>query len=141
MAIEVYTMTNAHPIIFFDGVCYLCNASVQYILQRDKKDVFRFAALQSDFTASFFRAKQFVPDTDSIVLYSNNHFYTQSTAALKIASMLPVPAKLWYICIVVPPFIRNPVYNWIAKNRYRWFGRTESCMIPSTNVSYKFIDS
>lgn len=133
-------MTNGNPVVFFDGVCNLCNTSVQFIIRRDEKDIFRFASLQSDFAQKFFNQKQYITNTDSIVLFYKNKFYTQSTAVLIVASILPLPTRLLYIFILIPAFLRNPVYNIIAKNRYRWFGRKESCMVPSTNLMHKFID-
>ncbi|HET8962349.1 MAG TPA: DCC1-like thiol-disulfide oxidoreductase family protein [Chitinophagales bacterium] len=134
-------MNNEPVIIFFDGVCNLCNASVQYVLKRDKKNIFHFAALQSDFTKNFFHQKQFVPKTDSIVLYYNNTFYTESTAALYIAKQLRFPANIWYIFIVIPTPIRNAVYKLIASVRYKWFGRRDSCMMPSKDTANKFLDT
>lgn len=134
-------MKDVHAIIFFDGVCNLCNSSVQYVLKRDKKNVFRFAALQSEFTKRFFSDRQFRPKTDSIVLYYDNAFYTESTAALKIARHLQFPSNLWYVCIIIPAPLRNALYRLVAKSRYKWFGRRESCMMPSPETANKFMDT
>lgn len=134
-------MNTTPHIIFFDGVCNLCNASVQYVIKRDKKNVFRFAALQSHFADTFFKQYQFERHTDSIVLFNAGKFYTESTAALLIARQLSYPAKFWYAAIVMPKGIRNPIYRFIARNRYKWFGKQESCMIPTVNIANKFLDT
>lgn len=128
-------------LILFDGVCNLCNNSIQYIIKRDHDNVFKFAPLQSEI------AKQLVndyklntDDIDSILLYiPGKGVYKQSTAALKIASKLSFPTKLLPIFFIIPPFIRNAVYNYIAKNRYKWYGKQEQCMIPTPELKEKFI--
>jgi predicted DCC family thiol-disulfide oxidoreductase YuxK len=129
-----------HAIILFDGVCNLCNSSVQFIIKRDKRDYFRFAALQT------YNAEKKLPENrkhltnfNSIILIENEKYYFRSTAALRIARKLSGAWKLLYIFIIVPPFIRHFVYDIIARNRYRWFGRQENCMIPSAELKEKFI--
>lgn len=127
--------------ILFDGVCNLCNASVQYIIKHDKNDVFRFTALQSDVGQEVI--KQFNIDTkktDSILLYSKvKGISHKSTAALKIASQLGFPQNLMVVFLIVPTFIRNWVYDYIAKNRYQWYGKKEACMIPTPELKSKFL--
>ena len=129
------------PLVLFDGVCNLCNASVKYIIKHDKKDVFRFTALQSEVGQKI--VKEFNIDTiktDSIILYSEKkEIYYKSTAALKIASHLGFPLNLLIVFFIVPPCIRNWVYNYIAKNRYVWYGKRETCMIPTPELRKKFI--
>lgn len=134
---NVYLFMQA--VIFFDGVCNLCNGAIQFIIKRDKQNIFRFAALQSDYAQKilpnyFLTAKQ----TDSIVLIENGKIYQQSTAALKIAKKLSGFWPLLYIFIIVPKFIRDAVYNYIAKNRYKWFGKQESCWVPTPELREKF---
>jgi len=128
-------------LVLFDGVCNLCDASVQYIIKHDKSDVFRFAALQSDIGEQII--KEFKIDTDkidSILLYSEeNGISYKSTAALKIASKLGFPRNLMVVFLIVPAFIRNWVYDYIAKNRYKWYGKKEECMIPTPELKAKFL--
>ena len=132
--------TNTGSIILFDGICNFCNASVNKIIEHDKKNVFKFAAIQSD--AGKIILTEFSIDTsktDSILLIENNTIFTKSTAVLKIAKQLSGLYKLSYVFIIIPPFIRNAIYDFIAKNRYKWFGKKESCMIPTKEASGKFL--
>lgn len=129
-------------LILFDGVCNLCNSSVLYVITRDKKNRFLFAPLQSEIGAQLIN--EFNIDTvktDSILLYDpNKHkIYIKSTAALYIARQLSFPTILLSVFIVIPTPIRNWVYNYIAKNRYKWFGRKDACMIPTPELQAKFI--
>jgi predicted DCC family thiol-disulfide oxidoreductase YuxK len=128
-------------LILFDGVCNLCNASVQYIIKHDKKDMFRYTALQSDVGQEIIKKFNIDTDkTDSILLYSEDHGISfKSTAALKIASKLGFPRNLMVIFRIVPAFIRNWVYDYIAKNRYKWYGKKEECMIPTPELKSKFL--
>lgn len=129
-------------LILFDGVCNLCNASVQYIIKHDKKKLFMFAALQSESGKKI--TKKFNIDTtkiDSIILYSpENKIDYKSTAALKIAYHLGFPNSLMCIFFILPPFIRNWVYNYIAKNRYKWFGKKKECMLPTPELKSRFLE-
>ena len=130
-----------YPIILFDGICNLCNNAVQFVLKHDKKKLFRFASLQSDFGKSILIKYALPTDNfNSFVLILNGKAYTKSTAALSVAKMLSGPIKLLYGFIVVPAFIRNGVYNVIANNRYKWFGKKESCMLPSPDVAARFLN-
>ena len=128
-------------LILFDGVCNLCDASVQYIIKNDKKDIFRYTALQSEVGQEII--KKFNIDTaqtDSILLYSDSQGISyKSTAALKIALQLGFPRNLMSIFLIVPAFIRNWVYDYIAKNRYTWYGKKEECMIPTPELKSKFL--
>ena len=133
-------MIETNPIILFDGVCNLCNGAVQMVIRHDKKKLFRFASLQSDAGQSLL-AKYHLPanNFNSFVLVENDRAYTSSTAALQVARQLSGPLKLLYGFIIVPPFIRNAVYGLIAKNRYRWFGKRESCMLPTPDLQNRFL--
>ncbi|MCB0447914.1 MAG: DUF393 domain-containing protein [Gelidibacter sp.] len=128
-------------LILFDGVCNLCDASVQYIIKHDKKDMFRYTALQSEVGQEII--KKFNIDTsktDSILLYSeDNGISYKSTAALKIASRLGFPRNIATVFLIIPTFIRNWVYDYIAKNRYKWYGKKEECMIPTQELKSKFL--
>lgn len=129
------------PIILFDGVCNLCNSSVQFVIKRDKKEQFLFASLQSDY------AKENLPKElssnsalQSIVLKEKDTIKTKSSAALAIAKRLSGLWSMLYIFIIVPKFLRDWVYDIIAKNRYKWFGKKDQCMIPLSEWKDRFID-
>ena len=128
-------------LILFDGVCNLCNSSVQYVIKHDKKDLVRFASLQSDLGRSIMDEFQIDTNkTDSILLYSkNNGLKIKSTAALLIAKDLDFPNNLMVVFLIAPTFIRNWVYSYIAKNRYKWYGKKEACMVPSPELKAKFL--
>jgi len=129
-------------LILFDGVCNLCNASVQFIIKHDKKNVFLFAALQSD-TGKYLIETYGIDTnkTDSILLYSpKKNIDYKSTAALKIAGHLQFPINIMRIFMIIPAFIRNWVYDYIAKNRYKWYGKKEHCMIPTAELKRKFLN-
>lgn len=129
-------------LILFDGVCNLCNSSVLYVIKRDKKNKFMFTPLQGETGKQII--KKFNIDTshiDSIILYNpEKGVYYKSTAALKVASQLGFPTKLMAIFLIVPNFIRNWVYDFIAKNRYKWYGKQDACMIPTPELKSKFLD-
>lgn len=131
-----------HPIVLFDGVCNLCNSAVQFILDRDPGAQFRFASLQSEPAAALLRAHGLHPpvgDPESIVLVEDGRAYESSTAALRIARRLPGAWKLAYAAIVVPRFVRDAVYRFIARNRYRWFGKKEVCWVPTPELRARFL--
>lgn len=128
-------------IILFDGVCNLCNSSVQFVIKHDKDKKFMFASLQS--TAGQLLLKQFdlpLQDFNSFILIENEKIFLKSTAALMVAKQLKGAVKLLYGFIVVPPFIRNGAYNFIAKNRYKWFGKKDSCILPTPELKARFLN-
>jgi predicted DCC family thiol-disulfide oxidoreductase YuxK len=128
-------------IILFDGVCNLCNKAVTYIIDHDPKDQFRFAALQSDVGASLLEKYQIDPEkTDSIILIKNDQAFIKAGAALRIARGLSGALPLLYGFTVLPKFITNSVYDFIARNRYNWFGKKDNCMIPTPDLKSKFLD-
>ncbi|MFP4846689.1 thiol-disulfide oxidoreductase DCC family protein [Winogradskyella sp. PE311] len=130
-------------LILFDGVCNLCNSSVLYVIKRDNKNKFLFAPLQSTIGKSIINEFNIdIVKTDSIILYKpkERKIYDKSTAALFIAKSLNFPTNLMAVFFIVPNFIRNWVYNFIAKNRYKWYGKKESCMIPTPELKSKFIE-
>ena len=129
------------PVLLFDGYCNLCSNSVVFVLKREKGDTFRFASLQSESADKLLKKINHKKDTpDSIVLVENGEAYFRSTAALKVAKKLRRPLPLFYAFIIVPPLIRDWVYDVIAKRRYKWFGKKEQCFIPPEDMSYKFYD-
>lgn len=132
-----------NKLILFDGVCNLCNSSVLFVIKRDKKNVFLFAPLQSKIGQAIINEFNIdTVQTDSILLYNpeTRKIYSKSTAALKIAKSLSFPTKTLSIFLIIPSFIRNWVYDFIAKNRYKWFGKKESCMIPTQELNAKFLN-
>ncbi|MEO7266037.1 MAG: thiol-disulfide oxidoreductase DCC family protein [Ferruginibacter sp.] len=141
MAIHDSPFTIHHPIILFDGVCNLCNHVVQFVIRHDKKSLFRFASLQGEQGQQLLmRYKLSSDDFNSFVLIQNNKAYTKSLAALLVAKQLNAPLKFLYGFIIVPPFIRNTVYNIIARKRYRWFGKKDECMIPTPALKERFLN-
>ena len=133
-------MHSESAIILFDGVCNLCNASVNFVLDRDVKHHFKFGALQSDEGMALLKDYSLSGDyLDSIVLLEGGVVYTNSTAALRVARKLGGAWPLMYGFIVIPEVIRNPVYNWIARNRYKWFGKQDFCRMPTPETRTRFI--
>jgi predicted DCC family thiol-disulfide oxidoreductase YuxK len=128
-----------HPVILFDGVCNFCDASVQFILQRDPKETFHFASIQSEAGQELLRKHNVPANMDSMILIENDKVYYKSSAALRISRHLQGAWKLLYVFMVVPSPFRNLVYDVIAKNRYKWFGQKESCMLPPPNVRKRFL--
>lgn len=134
---------NNKQLLLFDGVCNLCNSSVLYVIKRDKKDKFRFAPLQSAVGQDIIKMFDIdTSQTDSILLYNpkDKSLSYKSTAALETAKQLGFPTYLMAAFLIVPTFIRDWVYDYIAKNRYDWYGKKESCMIPTPELKSKFIE-
>lgn len=128
-------------IVLFDGICNLCNSFVQRIIKNDSKDLFRFASLQSSFGQGFLKDYNLErQDFKTLVLLENNKYYTKSTAVLRIGKELRGIYKLSVILLWIPRPIRDFVYDIISKNRYRWFGKQESCWLPTPGLASKFID-
>ena len=136
----VFFMTaNNEKIILFDGVCNYCNSMINFAIRNDKKGVLKFAVLQSD-TGKQLKSKYSIPEEiDSVIFIENGKVFTYSDAAIRMSRYLRWPAKALYSLIIVPKFIRQPVYKWIARNRYRWFGKREECMIPTPDVKARFL--
>ena len=131
---------NDNPVILFDGVCNLCTGSVQFILKRDKEKKFMFASLQSKYGQEFLKQFDLPTDTfNSFVLYQDKKIHTRSTAALKMFQQLN-GWKWVKIFWIVPKFIRDGVYNLIAKNRYKWFGQKNECWLPTLELKARFLD-
>jgi predicted DCC family thiol-disulfide oxidoreductase YuxK len=128
-------------IILFDGVCNLCNSSVQFIIKHDKRDVFRFIALQSNLGREI--CKYIGVDQtkiDSIILYNPGvAYYYKSSAAIEIAAELGGIYSLISVFKIFPERLRNFVYDYVAQNRYNWYGKKESCMIPTPELKEKFL--
>lgn len=133
-------MIDGKSVILFDGVCNLCNASIDFIIQRDKNDIFLVGALQEKPGMQILSQFNVDPEyLDSLVLVENYEIFLKSDAALRIAKNL---SGLWpgfYPLIYLPRGFRNAVYDWIARNRYRWFGKKNTCRIPSPEEASKFL--
>lgn len=133
-------LPNDTSIILFDGVCNFCNSSVNKIIRHDKKNRFKFAPLQSEIGKKLLEKHSIDSSKiDSIILIENDSAFIKSTAILKISKHLSGLYPLAYGFIIIPAFIRNIVYDFIARNRYKWWGKKESCMIPTQEVKEKFI--
>jgi predicted DCC family thiol-disulfide oxidoreductase YuxK len=127
-------------ILLFDGVCNLCDSMVQYIIKHDKKDQFRFDSLQSENGIKILKHLGLEPGKmDSMILYiPGKAYYDQSDAALEIGKRIGyrIPAT---ILNVIPKTIRNMVYRFVARNRYKWYGKKDQCMLPTPEISAKFL--
>ncbi len=129
-------------IILFDGVCNLCNGAVQFIIKHDKKDIFRFASLQSETGQQLVEERGLDPtEIDSIMLIEPGvAYYRKSTAALQISRDLSGGYRLLKSFLGIPEGLRDSIYDFIARNRYKWFGKKKQCMIPTPELKSKFLD-
>lgn len=133
-------MPQQEQFILFDGVCNLCNSSVNFVIDRDTKNQFKFASLQSEFgQEQVQRLGEDPGQLNSIVLIEGDRFYRKSTAALRIARRLSGGWPLLFAFVIIPPFLRDMAYDFIAKNRYRWFGKEDTCRIPTPELSHRFL--
>jgi predicted DCC family thiol-disulfide oxidoreductase YuxK len=129
------------PIVLFDGVCNLCNRIVQFIIKRDKKKQFLFASLQGKKGQEILKKFNLpVNDFNSFIILEGDKIYTRSIAALRMVRKLGGGWKLFYVFIILPRFIRDAVYNWIARNRYKWYGKRDECMVPTPELKERFLD-
>ncbi len=128
------------PVILFDGVCNFCNNTINFVIKRDRKNLLRFAAMQS-FAAGQLLQQYGLPEGEmkSFVFIENGKVFTQSTAALRVCKYMTWLWPLFYILTIIPKFIRDAVYDRIAKNRYKWFGVREHCMLPTVETRAKFL--
>lgn len=133
---------QTHSIVLFDGVCNFCNASVHWILRRDRPGTFRFASLQSA-AAKAAMSRIGLDDfhADSVVLIEGGRHFLRTDAALRIAKRLGFPWSLFSVFLVVPRFLRDPIYRLIARYRYRWFGKRANCMVPTPSMRARFLDA
>ncbi|MFB8372688.1 thiol-disulfide oxidoreductase DCC family protein [Paenibacillus taichungensis] len=131
---------QGHPIVLVDGVCHFCQGLTKWIIKRDPEGKFHFASLQSDVAKKLLEKGNLSTDSmDTFVLIEDGNYYTRSTAALRLAKGLKFPYPLLYVFIIVPKFIRNAIYNMVARNRYRWFGKDEVCMLPTPDIKDRFL--
>ncbi len=128
-------------IILFDGVCNFCNSSINFVIDHDSRQNFVFASLQSDKAKEIIDGQeQDLSVVDSLILVDDDKVYIKSSAALRIARRLSFPWNLAYALVVIPRFLRDPIYDWIARNRYKWFGKMDQCRIPTEDLRARFIE-
>ena len=131
---------NDHSIILFDGVCNFCNSAVNFTIKRNNQANISFAPMQTEAGQKLLKEYDLpLGDMESFIFIDKGNAYKRSTAALRVCRYL---RGLWPLCyglIIVPKFIRDAVYNWIAKNRYKWFGVRQECMIPTPEVKARFL--
>ena len=132
---------NNKPVILFDGVCNFCNSTINFVIKRDKKNQLKFAPLQSKAGTHLSQQYGLPPnDLQSFVFIENGIVYKRSTAAFRVCKYLSGIWKLGYGLLIIPAFIRDAVYDIIARNRYKWFGVKEECMVPSVEIKAKFLE-
>jgi predicted DCC family thiol-disulfide oxidoreductase YuxK len=134
-------VTLTHTLVLFDGHCNLCNGTIQTLIKLDKKDQLRFASLQSEYGQSLIKTFQIPEGTDSIICIAKEKAYLHSDAALEIAYALGGIWKITQLAKLLPVFFRDNCYKWVAKHRYQFFGRTEHCLLPSPELSKKFLST
>jgi len=134
-------LPDGKGLILFDGYCNLCNGAVQFIIKRDPKEHFRFSSLTWPPAQDLLSKNPEFKDVDSILLYEEGKLYQKSTAALKIAGRLKGAWPLFKVFTIIPRFLRDPIYDFIARNRYRWFGKKDTCMMPEKKVGHLFLGS
>ena len=135
-------MTESYSVILFDGYCNLCSRSVRFVLKHDRKAKFRFASLQSEFGKAILQKHQLPSESfGTFVLVEDDKIHFKSTAALRVVKSLSGRWPLLYVFIIVPRFIRDAVYGFVARNRYKWFGKRDSCWLPKLEWKERFLDS
>jgi predicted DCC family thiol-disulfide oxidoreductase YuxK len=131
---------NNKTILLFDGYCNLCHSSVQFILKHEKKSKLYFTSLQSEIGIQLLNHYSINPnEVDSLVLIENNKAFVKSSAALRVLKHLKGLYPLGFGFMIFPEFIRNKVYDFIAKNRYKWFGKGDNCLVPDKELLNRFL--
>ncbi|PID67666.1 MAG: thiol-disulfide oxidoreductase DCC [Flavobacteriia bacterium] len=129
-----------NPVVLFDDVCVLCSASVKFLLKHNRSQSLLFTSLQSDVAKEILlHHPEKKIKKDSLLFYDNGQLYAQSTAVLRIVSHLSPGWQLFKIFWILPPFIRDYMYHIVAVNRYRWFGKSETCFVPDVNQRGRFL--
>ena len=133
-------MANMHPVVLFDGQCNLCNRSVDFIIRRDHTAHYRFAALQSKVAQDLLAARGHSAEgLQTVMLITDDNIYKRSSAALRIARSLSGLWPMFWVFILLPRPIRDLVYDWIARNRIRWFGARETCRVATPEEAARFL--
>ncbi len=138
-------MTDEAPTLLFDGVCNLCSRTVQFIVDHERAPTIRFCSIQSEAGRALLEKHGRLDvvanaDPDTMVFVEDGRAYDRSTGALKIAKHLRAPWRFGSVALVLPRFLRDLGYRFIAKNRYRWFGKTDSCLVPTKALRARFLD-
>ncbi|MNP22045.1 hypothetical protein D3C76_1146930 [compost metagenome] len=137
---EELNLMKDKSIVLIDGVCHLCQGVVRFIIPRDPDAKFLFAPLQNEIAAKLMKESGLQPgQLNTVILLENGVYYTESAAVLRIARKLRFPWPATYVFILVPRPLRNALYRYVAKNRYRWFGRDEQCMLPTPEIKRRFL--
>ncbi len=141
MPLKLPLSKDLEPIVLFDGFCNLCNRTVKFILKNDLDEKFKFASLQSSFGQNLLEESNLPSDDfDTVVYIDKGKSYLRSTAAIKILTDLGWPWNIFYPLILIPPTFRDLIYSWIAKSRYKRFGKRTSCMIPEKKYKDRFLE-
>lgn len=134
-------MEHANRLVLFDGVCNFCNFWIQFALKRDKKGKLKFGSLQGSTAHEILPKYNIDPAVlTSVIFIEDGVVYRESTAALKVCRHLDGAWKLLYALIIIPAFIRDGIYKWVGRNRYKWFGKQESCMLPTPEQRARFVE-
>jgi predicted DCC family thiol-disulfide oxidoreductase YuxK len=133
-------MHTQKPVLLYDGVCGFCNKTVQFILKHDRNGTILFSPLQGEYAKSVLQNHPEARNVDSLILSEPDRVSTRSTGALRVASYLGGIFKLALIGYIVPRFIRDAFYDWFARHRYSWFGKYDTCQIPSKEQRARFLD-
>lgn len=128
-----------HPVILFDGFCNLCNRFVRIIIKHDRSAIFKMGSLQSETGKSFLSKHNINIQPDTVILFENGRVYTKSKSVFKIIKRLQGWPSWFYPLVILPLFISDYLYDFIALKRYQWFGKTEECLIPDENLKNRFI--
>ncbi len=138
---KVTTKKDLENVILFDGICNLCNAAINFIIDRDKNNHFKFASLQSDYGQEYLENNDLpLGNFESMAFIKNGKTYIRSSAALEIARNMSGVWPIFYGFIIVPKFMRDLVYNFIANNRYKFFGKRDQCRVPTPELKNRFLD-
>lgn len=136
-----FAIMEGYPVVLFDGVCNFCNYWVNFAIKRDRKKKLKFTALQGEPAKKLLLQFHINPTSlSSVILIDNGKVYTQSSAAIRICKYLNGGWKLFYGLMIIPKFIRDFFYNIIARNRYKWYGKREACMVPTPELKERFLD-
>lgn len=136
---QLEQLSHTHPILVYDGVCVLCNRFIQFVDQRDKQDMFRYATLQGKEGLAIKLKVQGSDDIDTVILLHKGDYKMYSSVGIHVFYLLGYPYRLFYPLIFIPSFIRDWVYTIIATNRYSWFGKTDTCLLPDKSMSEKLL--
>ena len=138
---EAEARSYQNPILLYDGICILCNGFVKWLIKRDTSKIFQYATLQQTIGKSIIEQLGIQDDDeDTVVLIHQGQYYTHADVSLQIAKILGLPYSLFGILNIVPRSVRNLVYRWIARNRYRWFGKDQTCLIPTGEIRERLVE-